>query len=547
MNRNSQIILVSDMKLDKDYRNVLNYSEQQMLELCITKQIATSTNYSFLEPGKNIINTQFTYTQCLNSDYIAFQNPRYNNKWFFAFIDKVEYVSDKATKIYYTIDEFSTWYSYWTPKPCYVVREHVNDDTIGLHTIPEQLETGEYITLGNPIKLNNYDSGSYICMAVSEMIPEVTSIGESAEQKTINGIYTGLYYMIFTSPDFCTNMIKIYDKKSKADAIVSIFLVPKVFGISETAQAIVGTAEGISFAFLLPNKTDTFSTLVENTTLEMNTVLGGSYTPKNNKLFVYPYNYIVLTNNAGTDVPLNYEDFIDNRPGFKIIGSITPGCSIRCVPLNYKKVSDSDGSMNSYNFGIQGAKLPVCAWNSDTYTNWLTSNGVNIALSTIANIAQIGVGAIGVASGGGALAGVGAISSGVAGLVGTAGEVYTHSKVPDQARGNTSSGDITYSALNSVFTVYRMCLREEFARSIDAFFTKLGYKVNIIKTPNITGRVNFNFVQIAETENVGYPSNSQISVPASSMETINRIFRAGTTVWHNYGNLGDYSVDNSII
>lgn len=544
-NQNSKIILVGDMKLDKDYKNVLNYSESQMVTLCTNNAVAQENSYSFLKPGENVIRSGWNYATCIKGDYIAFQNPNYSNKWFFAFIDRIEYVSEIATDIYYTIDEFSTWFSYWTPRACYTIREHVNDDTIGLHTIPEQFETGDYIMLSEPVKLNNYDTGSYICMAVSEMIPEV-DVETSADKKTINGIYTGLYYLIFTDPSNCTDMIKIYDKKTKADAIVSIFLVPKRFAVSESAQVVIGTAEEIKFSFLLPKETDSFVTLVESIDIDLNTSLGGFYVPKNKKLFTFPFNYLVLTNNAGTDIPLNYEDFIDNTPSFKVIGSITPGCSIRCVPLNYKKVADSNGSMNSYNYGIQGAKLPVCAWASDTYTNWLTANGVNIAISTIANIAQIGIGVAEVATGAGTIAGAASISNGAAGIVGTASEIYQRSKVPDQARGNTSAGDVTYSAGNSVFSVYRMGLREEYARIIDDIFSRIGYKINRVKIPNITGRQNYNYVQIGDTENIGY-SNNNISVPASSMEIINRIFRAGTTIWHNYNNLGDYSVSNNII
>lgn len=547
MNRNSQLILVNNIKLDKEYRNVLSYSESEMLSLCNQYKVAESSNYSFLKVDENKINVQLPYNICIKADYMAFRNPTYSNKWFFAFIDNIEYLSEKSCTIYYTIDEFSTWFSYWNPKPCYIIREHVNDDTVGLHTIPEQLETGDYIQAETPIKINNYDDGTYICMAVSELITEVTGISELAEMKTINGIYTGLYYMIFTAPERCTDMIKIYDKKSKADAIVSLFLVPKSFAISDITELVVGTAEGINFAFLLPLKTDIYFTMVAQNDIAFNNHLGNNYIPKNNKLLCYPYNYMILTNNGGVDIPLNYEDFINNTPSFSIIGSMTPGCSIRCIPLNYKKIADSFNTYNSYNYGIQGAKLPVCAWNSDTYTNWLTSNGVNIAISTLTNIAQIGVGAFGVASGGGALAGVGAISSGIGGLVGTASEIYQHSKIPDQARGNTSSGDITYSAKNSVFTIYKMCIREEYAKSIDDFFTKLGYKVNVIKQPNITGRLNYNFVQIADTENIGYSNNSNISIPSKSMDIINRIFRTGTTIWHNYDNLGDYSVPNNII
>lgn len=130
----SKIILVEDINIDRDYINVLSYSESQMLNLCQTNAIASSNKYSFIRnTGK--IYTDFTYEQCLQANYIAFQNPDYSNKWFFAFIDDVTYKGEKNTEITYTVDSWSTWFSYWTKKNCYVVRHHVNDDAVRkLHT-----------------------------------------------------------------------------------------------------------------------------------------------------------------------------------------------------------------------------------------------------------------------------------------------------------------------------------------------------------------------------------------------------------------------------
>ena len=79
-------------------------------------------------------------------------------------------------------------------------------------------------------------------------------------------------------------------------------------------------------------------------------------------------------------------------------------------------------------------------------------------------------------------------------------------------------------------------------RVIDEYFTRFGYKTLRNKIPNFTGRENYNYVKIAEGENIGNGS-----VPARFMEVINNIFRRGTTIWHNHENLGDYSVSNNII
>ena len=58
----------------------------------------------------------------------------------------MEYVNENWTRIFFETDVFQTWQFQIDYKQSFVEREHVNDDTIGLHTIPENVETGEYVT-----------------------------------------------------------------------------------------------------------------------------------------------------------------------------------------------------------------------------------------------------------------------------------------------------------------------------------------------------------------------------------------------------------------
>ena len=104
MARNGKIILAKNIKLDKEYQNVLTYSETDMLELVMDNSVASATDYSFIrETGR--IRTGFSYSTCLSANYMAFQNPDYNGKWFFAFIDKVNYISNGTSEIEYTVDD----------------------------------------------------------------------------------------------------------------------------------------------------------------------------------------------------------------------------------------------------------------------------------------------------------------------------------------------------------------------------------------------------------------------------------------------------------
>ena len=141
---NSKIILAKGINMDRNYNNVLSYGESDMLTLVQSEghYIASNLHYSFIKQQKSIL-SDFTYSQCEQANYIAFQNPDYDNKWFFAWIDEVIYKGDKNTEITFTIDAWSTWYGSWTKKTCFIERQHVLNDTIGANTVPENLDIGD--------------------------------------------------------------------------------------------------------------------------------------------------------------------------------------------------------------------------------------------------------------------------------------------------------------------------------------------------------------------------------------------------------------------
>lgn len=143
---NSRIILAKGINMDRSYNNVIDYTENQMLALLRSQAhlVREASDYTFIR-GTGTLDTQFTYAECLGSNYMAFQNPDYSNKWFFAWIDEVQYRGNRNTRIIYTIDAWSTWFSDWTAKKCFINRHHVNDDSIGANLIEEPVNTGEYV------------------------------------------------------------------------------------------------------------------------------------------------------------------------------------------------------------------------------------------------------------------------------------------------------------------------------------------------------------------------------------------------------------------
>lgn len=546
--RNSEIIICKNIKLDKDYKNVLNYTETQMLALCREKAVATATDYSFIRKEKGYIKTSFTYNDALKCNYLAFQNKDYSNKWFFAFIDDVEYVSDGTCYIRYTIDEFSTWFDYWNSEACLVLREHVNSDTIGEHTYPENLEHGPYIANWYE-EYGDFDvEDCYVVIATTWLpsnTPGITSM------QYYGGVFSGVYFIAFETYSYANDFILALDGFGRGDSIVSVFMAPANLCVPRTPFSGTlhskinnndGTTSNHDFyieANFIGNNYG--GILIESDlTIPLNSTLNG-YTPKNNKLYTWPFNYLLVTNQVGVNAEFHYEDFINNLPTFNIQGVLSVGCSVKMYPENYKKLADSPTNHPGFNDGIIGAKFPVCSYRNDSFTNWMAQQSVNRFMN------MVGVGSSIVTT---LASGEGGSDKFYGGLfrqqANYLSERYQHALAAPQASGNTNGAEVTFARNEQNFGVYKMSIKAEYARKLDEYFNKFGYQVNEVKVPNQVGRTYWNFVQIGPYEDIGYSTNTVMSVPSGSMDIINKIYRNGTTIWHSHSNIGNYSLDNSL-
>ena len=533
--QNSNIMICKNIKLDKSYKDVLNYTEQQMLSLCQNNAVASANNYSFIRGERGFIKTSFNYNDALKCNYMAFQNPDYSNKWFFAFIDDVIYDNDGTARIRYTVDEFST---------CYVIREHVNSDEVGEHTYPEGLEFGDYIINVSGDVETLLDSNKYECIGVS-YVPDNTPFDTLVH--IYGGVFSGLTYFLFKTDDDAGKFIKAYASIGHSADIVNIFMIPSIIaGISDSdSRWFSGSLGGQTLTTaVLPNSAGVITIRNADINLSLQTTLNG-YTPRNNKLLCYPYNCLTISNNAGTEAEYKYEDFTNNNPIFSLIGVPSPSCSVWLFPHNYKKHT---GTKTGYNWGLPGGKYPMGSWNSDMYTNWMTQNGINIlGMKIDAPMAHAIGGSLQMLTAG-ATHQYADIGTGLGSMLGAVQEQYRASMIPNQIGGQTTVGDVTFAYDKLAPTWYKMRIREEYARIIDDWFSRFGYKINRVKVPNQIGRKYWNYVQIGTSENIGYsPSTATRSVPASSMEIINTIYRNGTTIWHNHANIGNYSLDNIIV
>ena len=484
-------------------------------------------------------------------NYCMYRNDAYSNKWFYAFITDMQYANDGVTQISLKTDVWQTWCLNITVKASFVEREHVNNDAIGANTLDEGLPTGEPIMNGFQewIVASNDDDTQRMVAQVTQL-PDGVDVPSGYTNRVYNGIPQGCYFCIFNSAGNFAKFSQWYDKKGQQNAITSLFLVPtNMVANAHYENFDIGEDVGSTRVGFLPASYTAWNMdLSTKPAITYSSTLDG-YTPKNKKMYCFPYSYLYVSNNAGADIVYHYEDWQDpTTPYFYVRGTLGQGCSIQLYPYAYKKQSLTSG-YGAY--GVSCGKLPLISWTSDYYLNWQAQNGVN-------NVVRGGVGAVsGLAQGVGGLATI-ALSSGDAGLVsgvtqtigGAANMVssiadamhedHIAGLVPDQARGNTNCADLTYAMDKCGFTFRKMSCRREYAEMIDQFFTMFGYKVNKVKTPNVTGRRYWNYVKCVQANIVG-------DIPQDDMNEIKSYFNAGITFWHDATKYLDYSQNNAIV
>ena len=473
-------------------------------------------------------------------NYVMYRNDAYSDKWFYAYITGMEYMNDNVTDISIANDVFQTWQFDLDYKRTFVEREHVSDDTAGLHTLPEGLETGEYVK-NFIIATPTVNMGDMLyCVGLSEVVGTLNPMPSS----TINNLPNGLFYVFTDSAGVLHTIADMYDRAGKSNAIYTMFVFPKQLlytGGSYAYQTSTWTytaPDSTSYALydlLVPTSSTALGQLATNVRVDKPTKIANTYTPKNNKLLTYPYCLLNVSNNNGTTVTYRYEDF-KTIPTFNVEGVLSVGCSIKMFPVDYKKM-ELTGDM-TYDYGINGGKFPSISWNSDSFTNWITQNAVNMN-------ADVGIRAVTAAA---SAMPFGGLPSAIATATGTAlyniaqniKETEQAKRMPDQAKGNLNVGDLMYSKNKEAFTIYPMSIKEEYAKVIDDYFSMFGYKVNSVKVPNITGRRNWNYVKTSGCY-------IEADIPQDDLQSIKDLFNKGITFWHNPATFADYSQNNDII
>lgn len=543
INPQSEVKLLN-VNITSDNKNQYSFASlQEQTNFFLSKAIGKNfNNCTFVRDGE--ITVEGHIYEVFNANYMMFKNTGFSDKWFYAFITKIEYVSQNSSKIYYELDPFQTWYFNITYHNSFIVREHVTNDSIGANTVDEGIGYGDYVFWEAPVMLENLNNYLFV-IGVTQQAPESDTDNTYVAGGIYEHLYSGLKYYVTGSGDVLNHWLLKYISHGKPDAVVYIQCVPKFcipYFDAQAEQASIQADAPLDLKQFVQGQHGSMgghgARSVRTYQFSQSAIDG--YYPKNNKLFCYPYNVIELTNNRGQTAIYKPELFNNfGNASFELLANFTGNITVLCVPSYYGKMEqDLD---ENYFYGDEGITIndfPMCAWNNDAYLNWLAQNSYG-------NNIQLGIGVAGGILGTGIGLATGnpiAVAGGIGSLASSVGNYLTNERkaevTPNQARGNTGSGNVLSSQGLLGFYINHKCIKYEFAKIIDDYFTMFGYKVNKLGTPALRSRTNWNYI---ETKNVNITGN----IPQEHLQIIKNMFDNGVTLWHN-DNVGNYNRNNPV-
>lgn len=511
INPQTNIRILSNVPLDTTYDHTIYFdSSSAQYNYFISLQKYNLTNYTYQRVKRGVARVGIKADNLYDCNYMMFQNSAYGNKWFYAFITSVEYINNECSEISFELDVMQTWFFEHEPDYCFVEREHSVTDELWENLIPENLELGDYtITKKDTFDMAPFD----VCILSSK-----TSSGAKPTGKAINNVYTPLNVIAgIPSTDALSlnNALSWFIEQGQEDAIASIYMYPSFLGDAST------TTPQVINKFIRPNLTSI-----------------DGYTPKNKKLFSYPYSMLVVSNNSGQTAEYRWEQWNNEENGatFKIEGVFVSTPCVICIPTNYRGISEDVDSSLTYN------NFPQIPWVGDTYKRWIAQNKNTIATGLISTAIGGALTVAGLASGNplAALLSVGHSSNALGSSVNNVMARTVDAKnTPPQVHGQIQCDSLNAGTGRCEFTFLHTCIRAQFARSIDEYFSMFGYATRRVKKPNRNSRPHWNYVKTIGATVTG-------SVPADDMQKICSIYDNGITFWKKGSEVGQYNLDNTV-
>ena len=588
----TDIRLLSGVPFSNDYKHTRWFrNEDEQFNYFDSRNVIHNIQKSTFQrtDATTILKVGVSVDKLYGTNYVMFRNTGHNNRWFYGFVTKVEFERVEVTHVHVQLDVMQTWRFRINFQPSYIVREHCklydsNNNPI-VNTQDEKLDYGsEY----DVVSVDNYrpQDDLMFLVIVSKSVMHGSPSGGAKDVNKIKPSFKGapqpLSYYIHpfkrdgTVPDvkisgkswglsdILTTMEGIYTQKNAVNNVVTSYITDfigldlsydgKTLELTTTVfnEAMISDNDSLNVQTLYASKMTSFGTL----TSDRGNKFGGFITPKESKLLMYPYCVTMLTDFKGNTVELKNEYIkgtqliiktrgglgannrvVYNAQGYNAGALLTAGNN-QIESLNNSLISDSNNDvpiisdyLSAY---MQGNKNSI-----DTQRNSIVFNGSMNALSGAVSTAggfSNGASVGGIQSGIGTAQGIG---NTVLELQSIQSKIKDISNIPPQI--SKQGGNTAFEFGNNYRGVYiiKKQIKPEYQETLSSFFNAYGYKVNVIKLPNLTTRKHWNYVQTKGCYITMNMNNDDV-------QAIQSIFDSGITLWHT-NDVGNYALSNEVL
>lgn len=532
--------------LESGYRNTLWFPNvTAQTQYFLGKTVKTFDNFNYIKKN-NTITVQGEIDTLYNCNYIMYQNSNFSTKWFYAFIDRMEWASNGSTRLYVSTDCIQTWFFDITYYQSYVDRCHSDTDIAGDNIVPEDFSgTG---------------CGGYFQVGTQDLTPNKLVIfsttytdGSSLPSQKINNIMSGSGYL--TDPIDITNSI----------ATVNTWL---------GSMVRQGLANAVSRIQQYPDNHDV------NVTYDRHPdhldCIGNSgrttYVPTNKKLLsgAFISAYVTL---YGQEMEFNPEYIAGTKINVSIGVDATTG-TVGAVVNNYSNpqipvmcitavIPESTWAYNQYknDYNLHGASNAIMVQRSkmNRTMNYASevSGAVTNAMDAVTNLGSIFENPVALVANP-----VGTVMRGASGALSSAtsaglsiARAYQYDKGIDEitqdltaisenynapAVGAVASSNIFLATGKTAMSYGFKVPPLDIVKRCDKFLTVYGYKQSEYRTINLHARANWTYIKTMGL-------NASGNFPDDDMNAIKRAFDNGVFFWNYTATFGNFDQPNGIV
>lgn len=530
-----------DTPLESDYRNTLWFPNREaQTSYFLGKTIKTYENFQYIKKNNTIV-VDGEVDLLYNCNYIMYQNNNFTNKWFYAFIDKIEWASNSSVRLYVSTDVIQTWFFDITYYDSYVDRCHSDTDVAGDNIVPEDF------SVGNP--------GGYQVAGSTDLAPDgialfatSTYTGESRTGSVNSGIYSG-----------GQNLVDFHIDNPGVGSILDSYVK------NGTATAVIKLQQ---YPYKLKNGPMTVSFSKYPSSIS-------GYTPKNNKMLSSAF-VTCFMSMYGQETDFNPVFITGSKVNIKVSADQTSG-TISAFVENYSDSSISTISMF--------ASIPESGWSYNQYKNdynlhsgsnaiyttrQALSKGFNFSkafLDTGANALNTTASALNIVNpinnfiAGRGGYGAGALRSGAdvlnqgESMLGSIQNLIVQTTGIDEisqdlatisenynapATGGMSASNGYIATGKTVFSYGYKVLPRDIVERCDKFLTVYGYKQSEYRAINLHARASWTYIK---TNGL----NASGNFPDDDMNIIKRAFNNGIFFWVYTATYGNFGQNNAIV